>query len=99
MPMVETGDGPFGGHVAHVLRQVGFKCRPSGIRRVVAEIEASGMTSLAEPSVSPSRLRHMLRVDWDHHNVGFVNQRIEFASTRLAFACLDDECRLEQCGR
>src|SRR5207248_1254660 len=39
----------------------------------VAEIKAGDVTSLAEPSVSPSRLRHMLRVDWDHHDLGFVD--------------------------
>jgi hypothetical protein len=41
----------------------------------------------------------MLRVDGDHHDVGFVNQQIELAPTRLALVCLDVERRLEQRGR
>jgi hypothetical protein len=56
------------------------------------------VTSLAEASVSPSRLRHMLRVDGDHYDVGFVDQRIELAPTGFALTCLDDQCRLEQGG-
>src|SRR3989442_5205257 len=36
----------------------------------IAEIEAGGVTSLAEASVSPSRLGHMLRIDVDHDDLG-----------------------------
>src|SRR5437867_1293309 len=65
----------------------------------VAEIEASGVTSFAETSVRPPRLRDVLRVDRDHHDFGLVDQQIEFAPARLTLPCLDDQCRLEQCGR
>jgi hypothetical protein len=65
----------------------------------IAEIEAGGVTSLAEASVSPSRLGHLLRIDGDHDDLGLVDQRIEFAPTRLALPDLNDECRLEQCRR
>src|SRR6267142_2366765 len=57
----------------------------------VAEIEPGSVTSLAESPVRSSRLGYVLRVDGDNHNVGFADQRIEFAPTRLALACLDDE--------
>ena len=57
------------------------------------------MTSLAEASVRPSRLEYVFRVDGDHDNLGFVDQRIEFAPARLALTCLDDEGGLEQRGR
>src|SRR5947207_8120205 len=56
----------------------------------VAEIEPSGVTSLAEPPVRLSRLRHVFRVDGDHYDIRFVDQQIEFAPTRLALSCLDD---------
>ena len=57
------------------------------------------MTSLAETSVRPPRLRDVLRLDRDHLDFGLVDQQIEFAPARLTLPCLDDECRLEQCGR
>jgi hypothetical protein len=55
----------------------------------VAEIEAGGVTSLAEAAVRPSCLGHVPRVDGDHHNVGFLDQVIEFAppSSFLSSGC------------
>jgi hypothetical protein len=41
----------------------------------------------------------LLRIDGDHDDLGLVDQRIEFAPTRLALPDLNDECRLEQCRR
>ena len=50
-----------------------------GPREEVAEVQAGGMPPFAEAPIRPSRLSHMLRLDWDHHNVGFVKEQIEFA--------------------
>ena len=43
------------------------------------------MASLPESSVGSSCLRDVLRVHGDHDDLGFLDQRIEFAPTRLAF--------------
>ena len=50
----------------------------------VAEIQAGGAMSLAETSIGSSRLRHVLRVDGDHHNFGLVDEQIEFACDRAS---------------
>jgi hypothetical protein len=64
----------------------------------VAEIETGGVTALAEASVRASRFGHVFRINGDDHNVGFLDERIEFASTGLAFAGLDNEGSFEQVG-
>ena len=69
------------------------------IGKDVAEIQPRGMPSFAESAVRPSRLRHVLRVDGDHYDLGLVDQGIEFASARLALPGLYDQRRLEQRGR
>jgi hypothetical protein len=66
------------------------------VSEYVAKIQACGVPPLAEPTVRSSRLGHVLRIDWDHDDLGFVDQDVQFAPTRLAFPGFDDEGGLEQ---
>jgi len=72
------------------------RCASQRIGEDVAEIKAGGVASLAESSVGSSCLKDVLCVHGDDQNLRFLDQRIEFLATSLAFPGLDDEGGLEQ---